>query len=56
MRDEGKDREQKFVRERAPEQERGPLEVDLNPALQCCVSPQHSYQTPKGFVLVFVLP
>lgn len=56
VRDEGKDREQECVRERAPEQKRGPLEVDLNPALQCCVSPQQSYQTPKGFVLVFVLP
>lgn len=37
-RDEGKDREQDCVRERERGSERGPLEVDLNPALQCCVS------------------
>ena len=45
-RDEGRHREQ----ECAKGGERGPLEVDLNPALQCCFSSvRQSYQTPKGF-------
>lgn len=32
------DTESKSVRKRKRERERGPLEADLSPALQCCVS------------------